>query len=158
MIEKKEIVKSSDQLLQAREEGLRYAQQVDTMQAHGKILGMDTFSWMNPQVDLLATLLASFPFSILWIGTRGQIEECLRLYPELSENIETILIHDDSSMGMSKSMLESIKTIACVEGVENAFEFVKSMKLKKGVLMYTNENQNAISDKGIFDEFVQMYR
>ena len=116
MIDKKEIVNSSEQLLQAREQGLKQAQQVDTMQAHGKILGMDTFSWMNPHVDMLATLLASFPFSILWIGTQRQI------------------------------------------GLEHAFEFVRTMKLKKGVLMYTNEDQTAISDKGIFEEFVQIYR
>jgi len=158
MIEKKEIVNSSEQLLQARENGLKQVQQVDAMQAHGKILGMDTFSWMNPHVDMLATLLESFPFSVLWIGTRQQIEKCLELYPELNENIETILIHDDSTMMGGKSVLKNIKTIACVEGVENAFEFVKTMKLKKGVLMYTNENQTAVSDRKIFEEFVQMYR
>ena len=158
MIDKKEIVNSGEQLLQAREQGLKQAQQVDTMQAHGKILGMDTFSWMNPHVDMLATLLASFPFSILWIGTQRQIEECLRVYPELSGNIETILIHDVSSMELSQAALRSINTIACVDGLEHAFEFVRTMKLKKGVLMYTNEDQTAISDKGIFEEFVQIYR
>lgn len=158
MLEKKEIVRSDEQLLQAREQGLKQGKQVDAMQAHGKILGMDTFSWMNPQVDMLATLLSSFPFSILWIGTHGQIDQCMRLYPELSGNIETILIHDTSSLGLNKSALEKINTIACVDGVEHAFEFVKSMKLKKGVLMYTNENETAIADKGIFEEFVQTYR
>jgi hypothetical protein len=158
MIEKKEIVKSNEQLLQAREEGLKQAQQVNTMQAHGKILGMDTFSWMNPQVDMLATLLSSFPFSILWIGTQQQIEQCLKLYPELSKNIESILIHDTSSLGLNHAALQKINTIACVDGVEYAFEFVKSMKLKKGVLMYTNENETAITDRKAFEEFVQIYR
>ena len=53
MIEKKEIVKSNEQLLQARESGLKQAQQVDTMQAHGKILGMDTFSVdLNKEVNV----------------------------------------------------------------------------------------------------------
>ena len=51
---------------------------------------------------------------------------------------------------MNKSALQEINTIACVDGVEYAFEFVKSMKLKKGVLMYTNENETAITDRKAF--------
>ncbi len=158
MIEKKEIVKNSEQLLQAREQSLKQARQVDSMQAHGKILGMDTFSWMNPQVDMLATLLSSFPFSILWVGTHSQIEQCLRLYPEISGNVETILIHDTSSLELNKSALEKINSIACVKGADHAFEFVKSMKIKKGVLIYTNEKETAIADSQAFEKFVQTYR
>lgn len=158
MIQKKEIVNSEEQLLQARKEGLKQAQQVDSMQAHGKILGMDTFSWMNPQVDMLATLLSSFPFSILWVGTLEQIQSCLKMYPELSGNIETILIHNSSSMVLNKTALEQINTIACVDGMEHALDFVKSMKLKKGVFIYTDEKEEALKGKQIFEEFVNQYR
>lgn len=158
MIHKKEIVNSEEQLLQARNEGLKQAQQVDSMQAHGKILGMDTFSWMNPQVDLLATLLSSFPFSILWVGTLEQIQNCLKLYPELSGNIETILIHNSSSMLLQKAALESVNSIACVDGMEHALDFVKSMKLKKGVFIYTDEKEEALRGKQIFEDFVNQYR
>jgi len=68
------------------------------------------------------------------------------------------LIHDTSSLGLNHAALQKINTIACVDGVEYAFEFVKSMKLKKGVLMYTNENETAITDRKAFEEFVQIYR
>jgi hypothetical protein len=158
MIQKKEIVNSEEQLLQARKEGLKQAQQVDSMQAHGKILGMDTFSWMNPQTDMLATLLSSFPFSILWVGTLEQIQNCLKLYPELSGNIETILIHNSSSMVLNKTALEKINTIACVDGMEHALDFVKTMKLKKGVFIYTDEKEEALKGKQIFEDFVNQYR
>lgn len=158
MIQKKEVVNSEEQLLQARKEGLKQAQQVDSMQAHGKVLGMDTFSWMNPQVDMLATLLSSFPFSILWVGTYGQIQNCLKMYPELSDDIETILIHNSSSMVLDKTALKKIKTIACVDGMENALELVKTMKLKKGVFIYTDENEEALKGKQIFEDFVNQYR
>jgi len=158
MIQKKEIVNSEEQLLQARKEGLKQAQQVDSMQAHGKILGMDTFSWMNPQTDMLATLLSSFPFLILWVGTLEQIQNCLKLYPELSGNIETILIHNSSSMVLNKTALEKINTIACVDGMEHALDFVKTMKLKKGVFIYTDEKEGALKGKQIFEDFVNQYR
>lgn len=158
MIQKKEIVNSEAQLLQARKEGLKQVQQVDSMQAHGKILGMDTFSWMNPQVDMLATLLSSFPFSILWVGTLDQIQNCLKMYPGLSGNIETILIHNSCSMALNKTALEKINTIACVDGMEHALSFVKSMKLKKGVFIYTDEKEEAFKGKQIFEEFVNQYR
>ena len=158
MIQKKEVVNSEEQLLQARKEGLKQAQQVDSMQAHGKVLGMDTFSWMNPQVDMLATLLSSFPFSILWVGTYRQIQSCLKMYPELSENIETILIHNSSSMVLDKTALQKIKTIACVDGMENALDLVKTMRLKKGVFIYTDEHEEALKGKQIFEDFVNQYR
>lgn len=158
MIQKKEVVNSEEQLLQARKEGLKQAQQVNSMQAHGKVLGMDTFSWMNPQVDMLATLLSSFPFSILWVGTYEQIQNCLKMYPELSGDIEAILIHNSSSMVLDKTALQKIKTIACVDGMENALDLVKTMKLKKGVFIYTDENEEALKGKQIFEDFVNQYR
>lgn len=158
MIQKKELVNSEEQLLQAREEGLKHAQQVDSMQAHGKVLGMDTFSWMNPHVDNLATLLISFPFSILWVGTLKQIEKSLKLYPELSGNIETILIHDSSKMLDNKAALEKINNIACVDGMESALNFVKAMKLHKGVFIYTDEQNTSGRDSSAFEQFVNEYR
>lgn len=158
MIQNKGVVNKEEQLLQAREAGLNEAKQVDAMQAHGKVLGMDTFSWMNPQIDMLATLLESFPFSILWVGTRSQIEKCLTLYPALSGNIETIILHDSPDLKLSNSGYEKINTIACVDGIEHALEFVKSLKRKKGVLIYTNENEAVLKDKAAFEKFVQFYK
>lgn len=158
MIQKKEVVNSEEQLLQARKEGLKQAQQVNSMQAHGKVLGMDTFSWMNPQIDMLATLLSSFPFSILWVGTYVQIQNCLKMYPDLSGNIETILIHNSTSLDLDINTLKKIKTIACVDGMENALDLVKTMKLKKGVFIYTDENEEALKGKQIFEDFVNQFR
>ena len=53
-----------EQLLQSRGAGLKDAIQINTMNAHGKVMGMDTFSWVNPQIDALASALESFPFTI----------------------------------------------------------------------------------------------
>ena len=43
------------------------------MNAHGKVMGMDTFSWVNPQIDALASALESFTFNILLVGSKKKI-------------------------------------------------------------------------------------
>lgn len=145
---------TEEQLLQAREEGLRELAKANAMRAHGKVLGMDTFSWISPQSDLLATVLNSFPFAVLWVGSHDQVKTCLENYPELTQKIETIIVHDKTLLNVRRELLQKIKNIACVEGTAAALALTKSLKLKKGVLLYTTDGGDAKNGKAEFELFI----
>ena len=77
-MEKKEIQKRKEDLLELRNEGRKEALAINAMRAHGKIVGMDTFSWINPNIDQLTSVLSSFPFRIIWIANSKTIETLLK--------------------------------------------------------------------------------
>ncbi len=146
-----------EQLVRSREEGLQDALQINSMRAHGKILGMDTFSWINPQLDALASALSSFPFDIVWMGSHEQITKCLSIQPELAESLETIIIHDKAILNLKKETLNKIKNIVCLEGTKHALELIKSMKKEKCALVFSTMGENAKKDKEEFEQYISLF-
>lgn len=159
MISKKTtVVSSEEQLLDARKKGLNEAQQVNAMQVHGKVLGMDSFSWVNPQIDMLATFLSSFPFSMVWAGSHDQIKWCLEQFPELATKMESVIVCDRALLDTDSALLEKLSNVACVEGTDHALEFVKTMKPSKGGFLFTTSGGNAQDEIELFNQFIRLYK
>ena len=154
---KEEELASEEQLMHSRKEGLQDALQINSMRAHGKILGMDTFSWINPQIDALTNALVSLPFEILWIGSHQQIKECINIQPELAHSIKTIIIHDNPVLNLQREFLNNIPTIICLEGTSHALELIKSIKAEKCALIYTTMGVNAKQNKKEFEQFISLF-
>jgi hypothetical protein len=148
---------AEERLFEARKTGLQKVSKVETMCAHGKILGMDTFSWVAPQVDKLATVIHSFPFKVLWIGSRDHIKLCLENYPELANSIETIIIYDQPNHDMNIEFLQRIKDYVCVEGTSAALELAKSLNMKKRVFLFTINKAEAQEQKLKFEQFISLF-
>jgi hypothetical protein len=133
---------TEEQLLQARERGLREASEVHVMKAHGKVLGMDTFSWINPDLDMLATVIDSFPFAVHWMGSHDQIARCLELHPELADSLQSIVIYDRTLAQISRELLKKVTNIACVDGTTDALQLLKAMQRGKSVFLFTSTHLN----------------
>ena len=86
MLEKKTKVDQRTQLLQAREEGLKSLQN-GVLKPHGKLLGMDVFSWLNPDVHMLMNTLHSFPFPVIWIAQKMDWDALLNLDNTILSNL-----------------------------------------------------------------------
>jgi len=158
MISKKTtVVSSEEQLLDARKTGLNEAQQVNAMQVHGKVLGMDVFSWVNPQIDMLSTFLNSLPFSMVWAGNHDQIKWCLEEFPGLVSKMEIVIVCDSATLNIDSSVLDKTSKVVCIEGAEHALEFVKAMKRAKSALLFTTNGANAQDEIAIFDQFIRLY-
>ncbi|MBL1281403.1 MAG: hypothetical protein COA33_014085 [Fluviicola sp.] len=157
MSQKVSKITTEEQLLRSREEGLQDALQVNAMCAHGKILGMDTFSWINPQMDALSSALQSLPFDIVWVGNHEQIINCLDIQPELAKSIETIIVHDNPILNLKKETLDKIKNIVCLEGVSHALELIKAMKKEKCAFLFTTMGANAKKDKEEFEHYISLF-
>jgi len=148
---------TEQQLLQAREQGKQEALLVNAMNAHGKVLGMDCFSWMNPHIDALSSVMESLPFQIIWIGQHDQIKDCINAYPSLTDSLETIIVTDRTLLNLDRSHLSAIKNIVCVEGATNAFELLKTMKKEKSVFLFTSGGKTVQKEKELFDQFISLF-
>lgn len=151
MKQKTEKLSAEQQLLQARERGLQEASEVHSMRAHGKILGMDAFSWHNPELDNLITVINSFPFAVHWVGPHDQIKRCLQESPELAYNIQSIIIYDNVSFQLDRELLSTILNVACVEKAEDALVLLKGIHRSKNIFLFTteigqDESRNAFND------------
>lgn len=149
---------TEEQLLQARERGIQEAQQVNAMNAHGKVLGMDTFSWINPQIDMLATVIESLPFNIIWVGNHAQVKACLETHSNTTDNIQTVIIQDKTSLNVDRKILHEIQNIVCIEGTMEALEFVKTMKKQNSAFLFTAEINNAKEQKEKFEQFISLFK
>jgi len=154
-MEKKQIISTESELLKARSEGLARAKEIHAMQAHGKYELMDIFSWINPQFDILVTVLASFPFPVIWIATQKQAKCALTYYPEIQDNVESIIVHDESHIKLKGEIISELTNIILVGDLDSAVKSMEAMKQPKRILLYTSEGDNAESEQREFQNYIE---
>lgn len=137
-----------------RKEGLKEIRSREVMQAHGKFLWMDTFSWLNPKFDVLSKVLSSFPFKVIWIGTNEQMRCALKYYPEVLDSIETAIVYDQGNIKFEHEALINIKNIVGAGDLESVWKLVGAMQEKKRVLFFTAEGEEGQDHIEEFKAFI----
>lgn len=74
------------------------------LRAHGKLKGLDVFTWMQPEQNALINFIESIPSGIIWVGNPAEIEAVLSVNPELMNKIQSILSFGENRTGF---MLEN---------------------------------------------------
>ncbi len=157
-MKKRIIQKKEKNLLELRHEGKKEALEINAMKAHGKIMGMDAFSWVNPNMDQLTSALSTFPFRIIWVATFQQLKNCLSIEPNLSIKMETVIIHNTTKNEVSEEDFFRINNILKVKTAKDALQMVNALKKEKCVFLFSTEGKNAKDDKKEFEKFIARYR
>jgi hypothetical protein len=145
----KEIAQIENSILQARKEGLLKAGD-STMQSHGKLWGMDVFSWINPKPAVLAATMDSFPFPIFWISSSLERNEVLEVNVELMAKIHFSIILD------SENLLNGSNNIVSVTTLKEAFDQINSLKIKPSILLFTYSKSDWEYQKNRFSDYLSM--
>lgn len=148
----KEIALIENSILQARKEGLLKAGD-STMQSHGKLWGMDVFSWLNPKPAVLSATMDSFPFPIFWISSFPERNEVMDLNFALTNKIHFSLILDDYTLVDAKS---SGVEIASVSNLNEAFDQIRRLKIKPSILLFTYSKSDWEYQKKCFNDYLSM--
>lgn len=122
---------TEEQLFEVRERELQEAKQVKAMNTHGKILGMDTFSCINTQIEMLATIIESLPLNLIRVGNHAQIKTCLETHPNTINNIQALIVQDDSLLNIDRDIIDVTQTITYIKRTLAALNFIKKIKNKK---------------------------
>ncbi|MBM3185425.1 MAG: hypothetical protein FJZ67_03930 [Bacteroidetes bacterium] len=132
-----ELNKIESQLVAARKSGLLKLNET-SLQSHGKLVGMDVFSWIYPNFEVLNSTLNSFPFEVLWIGNKTEINLVLSENNVLDSRVRTKLVYADGEElnVILKSMTES------------AF--------KPGILMFTSTDTDSEYYFNLFKEYLAL--
>ena len=74
------------------------------LRAHGKLKGLDVFTWMQPEQNALINFIESIPSGIIWVGNPTEIEAVLSAHPQLMNKFQSILSFGENRTGF---MLEN---------------------------------------------------
>jgi hypothetical protein len=148
----KEIAQIESSILQARKEGLLKAGD-STMQPHGKLWGMDVFSWINPKPAVLAATMDSFPFPIFWISSSPERKEVLEVNVELNAKIHFSALIDDEKLSKEKYFLNNG---VIVSSLNEAFDKINNLKIKPSILLFTYSKSDWEYQKNRFNDYLSM--
>jgi hypothetical protein len=148
----KEIAQIENSILQARKEGLLKSGD-SSMQSHGKLWGMDVFSWINPNPVVLAATMESFPFPIFWIATSPERNEVLEVNFELNSKIHFSVLLDSKNSENTECVLN---TSVLVSNLNEAFDKINSLKTKPSILLFTYSKSDWEYQKNRFNDYLLM--
>jgi hypothetical protein len=132
-----ELNKIESQLVAARKSGLLKLNET-SLQSQGKLFGMDAFSWIYPNIDVLNSTLNSFPFEVLWIGNKTEINLILSENNVLDSRVRTKLVYSDG-----KELNDILKSIT-------EFSF------KPGILLFTSTETDSDYYFNLFKEYLAL--
>lgn len=146
-----------EQLLGARREGLREIQKNGSVKAHGQVAGMDTFSWVNPEMDDLSHMIGSMPNASIWVTEFKQLKWFAKNYPELIPTIHSVVIYDCIESG-STAWLNELRNVAFTKGVSDALLFVKALDREVRSFFFTTSGEKWKERKEEFESYLdQLY-
>jgi hypothetical protein len=132
-----ELNKIESQLVAARKSGLLKLNET-SLQSQGKLFGMDAFSWIYPNIDVLNSTLNSFPFEVLWIGNQTETDLILSENNVLDSRVRTTLVYSDG-----KELNDILKSIT-------EFSF------KPGILLFTSTETDSEYYFNLFKEYLAL--
>lgn len=153
----RKVEQQGSQLLQARKEALEQLK-FGSMRAHGKLWGMDVFSWPNPELDQLAHTVHSFPFQVIWIGSGELILDSLKQHPEIVGNLKTVMAHNTPGMAVRDQELIAIPEVVGMQSVEDALEMLRGVQATRTILLLTADGAEWERTQGVFNRFLELHQ
>ena len=121
---------------------------VALLKPHGKYFGMDTFSCLNPDLDVLGKTILNFPFDLLWIGNQNEIKGFLDGRCSDKMKISQFIVYGDYDFDNSSS--EIIVTPILSDAIAHA----RACSFKPGILLFTASDSDSAYSMRFFDKQV----
>jgi hypothetical protein len=153
----KNITRTGDRLLEARRESL---QQMNTtsMRPHGKLWGMDVFSWIHPNPSLVINTLHAFPFRVFWLGNATDIEAALMEDELLLGHVHAAVTYDSNVFKFRDEWLNKIENCAGTAKLSDSFHLLEMFKASQTILLFTASGENAEELKEEFENYLNLVR
>lgn len=149
--------KVTDRLLEARQEALSQFKE-GTIRPHGKLWGMDVFSWANPNPELVASTIDSFPFPVTWIGEKELFDWVAENHAEIWASIETVVSYNSPGLYLTAEHFKIIRTVVGAQNVKDALTLFNGIHGKSGVLLFTSSGPEWERINNEFTAFVKMHQ
>jgi len=109
-----------------------------TLQSHGKLFGMDAFSWLNPNLSVLEKTIESFPFRTVWLGNAAEIRAYMKSYDLDGKKVERYMV-----FGESDDIVNDHKNIERFPSLKTSFDALNAGAFSPGVLLFTASDSDS---------------
>lgn len=147
----------ADQLKLARKAGLEEVNTNYALCPHGKVAGMDVFSWVNPDIDALNATIASMPYKVIWAATTAQAKDLWKLNGEALKSIETLVIYNSGQVHTEK-WFSAFKNVLCVQGADHALILLDKVRETDRTFVWTLPQNNWKEIKTQLENHLQTWK
>ncbi len=148
-------VASKHNLLEAREKALADAVK-GVIRPHGKLWGMDVFSWMNPDLEAITSTIHSFPFPLILIGNSSLLSAIEEIDSTIVSNIRTVISYEDNKD--TNFLLNKFETIYIADDVKSALQKMVEYKFTPGVLLFCGEGIDTMMCQNELNNYLELHQ
>ena len=134
------------------------AVKTQSLQSHGKLWGMDAFSWFVPATFELENTLHSFPFPVIWFCSETEFKRLTSQHPDWMAKIKVLCVYNTSDASMIAACEDQVELAISTQTVEEALEKLQILKTPRGVFLFTAAGENWETHKQIFDAFLTLHQ
>lgn len=127
---------------------------VGMLRTHGKLWGMDVFSWNKPNLHELENTLMSFPAPITWFANQSDAKALLTKDKKWISKISLLCTHDGAGLFLENEVLDNIETVSGAKEMQDILNMLPSMSGKTGVLLFTFSGDNWKIASQLFHTFL----
>lgn len=156
-MEIKKSISQQEQLLQARQQQLENPV-VGSLRSHGKLWGMDVFSWFKPSLHELENTISSFPFPVCWFSNEADVLSLVNENNAWISNMKLLCTYDKAGFKISNKSLDTIDNVLGSASLTDALELLKVLKVRQSVLLFTCSAENWKEVKAEFDDYISLHQ
>lgn len=142
-----------DELVDKRHEDRRQLLN-GNMRSHGKLWGMDCFSWFNPDLDALKSAIQHFHLPVIWVSTTSLINELLIHDNAWMKNLEVICTIDDNLDQLNMDKLQNGTTIMVNSMLVEALKIIQQINHSNRILLISSDRNECFKDQLVVDQFI----
>lgn len=150
---KKSAIKANDELIAKRHDDRRQLV-AGNMRSHGKLWGMDCFSWFNPDIKSLASAIQHFHFPVICLLNTDLLNQLLFEDSGWMKNTEVICTIDDDLNQLQLEKLENGTTIVVDSSLTEALKTVQRIHQQNRIVLIASNRQQAMDDQLEVDRFI----
>jgi hypothetical protein len=136
----------------------REEQVIGSLRSHGKLWGMDVFSWYKPSMYELENTLSSFPSPICWLANEDDVLRILREEKYWMTNVNMICTYDKAGFRLPNEVLDGVQTILGSASMDDALDLLESVTKKEGILLFTSSGESWHISKNKFEAFLSEHQ
>lgn len=151
-------IKTEHNLLEARKKALSQVV-YGSIRPHGKLWGMDVFSWINPDIEAVSLTIHAFPFPILWLSPSGLFSAVLGHDDSIVTNIQTVITCDESTEStLSKEKLTEDLHLITTNDIHQAFQEMNALQFKPGIILFCTEGADSEMHQKAFSNYLELHQ
>jgi hypothetical protein len=144
-------------LLTAREQS-REDHEIGMLRPHGKLWGMDVFTWFKPSKHELENTINAFPFPTIWFGSSKEMNAAFETSEEWHKNISLVCVYNSGKIEFVHDISENTPSILACADINDGLEILKNKKKSKSVLLFTADGEQWKEFKAIFENYLRIHQ